>query len=45
MTQILKSKTRMDAVQAPIVAVIGALMVPIALSLRTVDLQAPARGH
>ena len=26
-------------------AIIGALMVPIALSLRTIDLNAPARGH
>jgi len=26
-------------------AVIGLVMVPIALSLRTIDLAAPARGH
>jgi MFS transporter, DHA2 family, multidrug resistance protein len=26
-------------------AMIGAIMVPIALSLRSIDLQAPARGH
>ncbi len=26
-------------------AMIGAIMVPIALSLRTIDLKAPARGH
>jgi DHA2 family multidrug resistance protein len=26
-------------------AVIGALMIPLALSMRSIDLNAPARGH